>query len=115
MTQSPTDNYSLLTQQLILVIVLHADTTVPLDISSLKLNVAEYVAKVTSDDVYDQVRDELKAKCSPEKPAPVVEKKPEVPAEPPVEEKKTRAEKKAEKSAEKEAEKDAKEAEEAKT
>lgn len=109
MTQSPTDTYSLLAQQMMLDIVLHADTTVPLDINNLKLNVAEHVAKVTSDDLYDQVRDELKAKCSPEKPAPVEEKKSEAPPEP-TDEKKSRSEKKADKAAEKEA----KEAQEAK-
>ena len=66
MTQSPTDTYSLLAQQIMLDIVLHADTAVPLDISTLKLNVGEYAAKVTSDELYDQFRDELKAKCMPE-------------------------------------------------
>lgn len=81
MTQTPTDTYSLLAQQLMLDIVLHAETTVPLDINNLKLNVTEYAAKVTSDDVYDAVRDELKTKCMPEKPAPApaAEKKPDEP------------------------------------
>lgn len=66
MTQSPTDTYSLLAQQLMLDIVLHADTVVPLDMSTLKLNVKEYAAKITSDEMYDVVRDELKATCMPE-------------------------------------------------
>jgi F-type H+-transporting ATPase subunit alpha len=65
MTQTPTDTYSLLSQQLMLDIVLHADDTTPLDISALKLSVAEYAAKVTSDDVYDAVKQELLIKCSP--------------------------------------------------
>lgn len=79
MTQSPTDTYSLMSQQLMLDIVLHADTNVPLDVSNLKLSVAEYAAKITSDELYDQVREELKAKCSPEPPkAP--EPAPEAPA-----------------------------------
>ena len=68
MTQSPTDTYSLLAQQMMLDIVLHAETTVPLDINSMKLNVVEYVAKVTSDEQYEQVRDALKATCSLGKP-----------------------------------------------
>lgn len=77
MTQSPTDTYSLMAQQIMLDIVLHADTSVPLDISTLKLNVTEYAAKVTSDDVYEQVRDELRAKCMPEAKAA----EPEAPAQ----------------------------------
>jgi F-type H+-transporting ATPase subunit alpha len=66
MTQSPTDTYSLLAQQLMLDIVLHADTVVPFDMSTLKLNVKDYAAKITSDDMYDVVRDELKSTCMPE-------------------------------------------------
>ncbi len=81
MTQSPTDTYSLLAQQMMLDIVLHADSTVPLDISALKLNVLESIAKVTSDDLYDQVRDELKAKCSAAIPAKPSAEAPK-PAEP---------------------------------
>jgi len=72
MTQSPTDTYSLMSQQLMLDIVLHSDTNVPLDISTLKLNVAEFASRITSDDLYDGVRDELKAMCSPE-PKPSIE------------------------------------------
>ena len=53
-------------------IVLHSDTNVPLDISTLKLNVAEFASRITSDDLYDGVRDELKAMCSPE-PKPSIE------------------------------------------
>ncbi len=70
MTQSPTDTYSLLAQQMMLDIVLHADSNIPLDISVLKLNVTDYVAKVTSDDQYEHVRDELKLKASPLSKAP---------------------------------------------
>lgn len=82
MTQTPTDTYSLMAQQLMFDIVLHADVSVPLDISVLKLNVIEYAAKVTSDEVYDQVRDELMAKCMPiAKPAPA-EPVTETPAQP---------------------------------
>jgi F-type H+-transporting ATPase subunit alpha len=101
MTQSPTDTYSLMAQQLMLDIVLHADTTVDLDISNLKLKVGEAVPKVTGDDVYEQVRDELKAMCTPQpKPAPVEEK----PAEPaaPVDEKQAKKDKKEAEKAEKE-------------
>jgi F-type H+/Na+-transporting ATPase subunit alpha len=102
MTQSPTDTYSLMAQQLMLDIVLHADTTVDLDISNLKLKVGEAVAKVTGDDVYDQVRDELKAQCTPQpKPAPAPEEKPAEPAAP-VDEKQAKKDKKEADKAEKE-------------
>lgn len=74
MTQTPTDTYSLMSQQLMMDVVLHTDADAPLDISSLKLNVAEFAARITSDELYDQVRDELKAKCSP---APVAPAEPE--------------------------------------
>lgn len=65
MTQSPSDTYSLLAQQMMLDLVLHADDS-PLDVNAMKLNVSEYVAKVTGDDVYEKVRDELKAKATVE-------------------------------------------------
>lgn len=107
MTQTPTDTYSLIAQQLMLDIVLHADTNVPLDVSNLKLNVTEFAARVTGDDVYDQIREELKAKCTPEPPkaAPVEEKPAE--AAPPAE--LTRGQKKEQEKKAKEEAKQAKE------
>ena len=114
MTQSPTDTYSLMSQQLMLDIVLHSDATMPLDISNLKLNVAEAAAKLTNDDLYDVVRDELKAKCIPElKGAPSAEPAApvlETPTPPEKEDKKSKKDKKAEKKAEEEAKKSAEEA-----
>jgi F-type H+-transporting ATPase subunit alpha len=117
MTQTPTDTYSLLSQQLMMDIVLHSDSEIPLDIGNLKLNVADYAAKITSDDLYDQFRDELKTKCAPEPPKPAVEeKKPEVA---PVEEDKHESKKdkkkheQEKKEAEKQAEADSKEKQEA--
>lgn len=77
MTQTPTDTYSLLSQQLMLDIVLHADSTSPLDIGTLKLNVAEFAAKITDDSQYDAVKEELLIKCSPSYKPP----EPEAPAE----------------------------------
>lgn len=77
MTQTPTDTYSLLSQQLMLDIVLHADSTSPLDIGTLKLNVAEFAAKITDDSQYDTVKEELLIKCSPSYKPP----EPEAPAE----------------------------------
>ena len=63
LTQSPADTYSFMAQQLMLDIILNVADGASLDISALKLNVAEYAVKVTGDDDYDKVRDELKTKC----------------------------------------------------
>ncbi len=65
MTQTPTDTYSLMSQQLMLDIVLHAESTAPLDIPTLKLSVAEFAAQVTGDENYDSVKEQLLIKCSP--------------------------------------------------
>lgn len=61
LTQSPSDTYSLMSQQLMLDIILNLSDGQMLDISNMKLNVAEYAAKITTDDLYDKVRDDLKA------------------------------------------------------
>jgi F-type H+-transporting ATPase subunit alpha len=62
-TQSPGDTFSLMAQQIMLDIVLNLEDGAVLDIGTMKLNVKEYAEKVTGDDVYEKVRDELKAKC----------------------------------------------------
>jgi F-type H+-transporting ATPase subunit alpha len=62
-TQAPGDTYSLMAQQLMLDLVLNLEDGVTLDVSALKLNVNEFAPKVTSDDVYESIRDQLKAKC----------------------------------------------------
>ncbi len=61
LTQSPSDTYALMAQQLMLDIILNYNDGETLDISALKLNAVEYMAKVTGDDNYEKVRDELKA------------------------------------------------------
>ncbi len=66
LTQSPSDVYSFMAQQLMLDIILNSEDGTPLDVNQLKLLVNEYAAKVTKDEEYDAVRDELKAKCAPE-------------------------------------------------
>lgn len=66
LTQSPSDVYPLMSQQLMLDIILNCEEGTPLDVNQLKLMVNEFAAKITSDDMYDAVRDELKAKCAPE-------------------------------------------------
>jgi F-type H+-transporting ATPase subunit alpha len=66
LTQSPTDVYSFMAQQLMLDIILHAEEGEQLDVNQLKLNVNEFAPKVTGDENYDAVRDELKSRCSVE-------------------------------------------------
>jgi len=63
LTQSPTDIYKVMSQQLMLDIVLNQADTEALDVSNLKTLVSEHAAKVTKDEEYDAVRDELKKKC----------------------------------------------------
>ena len=62
-TQSPSDIFSLMSQQLMLDIILNLDDKTDIDVSSLKLNVKEYASKITKEEDYERVRDELKAKC----------------------------------------------------
>lgn len=76
-TQSPSDTYSFIAQELMLDIVLNLQEGETLDISALKLNVLDFAPKVTSDDVYEQVREELKSKAVVMlKGAPTSDKKP---------------------------------------
>ncbi|HSW85537.1 MAG TPA: sodium-transporting two-sector ATPase [Candidatus Saccharimonadales bacterium] len=63
LTQSPSETNSLMSQQLMLDIVLGLGDNEDLDLNALKLNVGEFAPKVTSDVLFDEVRDELKAKC----------------------------------------------------
>lgn len=62
MTQAPSDTYSLMAQQMMLDLVLHADNNT-LDVNAMKLNVNDFAPKVTGDDNYEELRDQLKAKC----------------------------------------------------
>lgn len=63
LTQSPTDVYSFMAQQLMLDIILNSPSDTQLDVNQLKLNVNEYAPKVTKEDDYEKVRDELRSKC----------------------------------------------------
>ena len=76
-TQSPSDTFSLMSQQLMLDIILNLADGEEIDINALKLHVTEYALKVTKEEEFDAQRDELKKKClielkgAPEtKPAP---------------------------------------------
>ncbi|MEX2014555.1 MAG: sodium-transporting two-sector ATPase [Candidatus Saccharimonadales bacterium] len=61
-TQSPTDIYNVMSQQLMLDVVLNAKEGEKIDVSNLKNFVLEYAAKITKDEEYDKIRDELKSK-----------------------------------------------------
>lgn len=131
LTQSPSDTFSLTAQQLMFDIVLNLEDGAQLDISALKINVNEYAGKITKDEEYEGIRDQLKAKCLVEiKGAPETEAKPneggddaspdtaagDKPAEAPKEEPKeepqeeAKSDKKADKKADSKAEKEPAEA-----
>lgn len=63
LTQSPSDIYPFMSQQLMLDIILNNEAGALLDVNQLKLNVNEYSVKITKDEEYDKVRDELKKRC----------------------------------------------------
>lgn len=64
--QSPSETYSLMGQMLMLDIVLNASDGQVLDLKTLKTNVPEYAGRITKDDEYEKVRDELFAKSAVE-------------------------------------------------
>jgi len=57
--QKPAEVYSINEQLLMLDIVLNADDSKVLDMKSLKANVSEYAAKLTKDEEFEPVRDQL--------------------------------------------------------
>jgi F-type H+-transporting ATPase subunit alpha len=63
LTQGPGETFSLLAQQLMLDLVLNAADGENLDIDALKLHANEYGAKITKDEDYDSVQQQLKALC----------------------------------------------------
>jgi F-type H+-transporting ATPase subunit alpha len=121
LTQSPTETFSLMDQQLMLDIVLNLEDGQEVDINSLKLHVHEHSVKVTKDEEFDAIRDQLKAVClielkgAPSKPAegaapeggdkPAAETPPEAP-KPELSKKEAKAEAKKEKEEAKDKEKE---------
>ncbi|MBC7581636.1 sodium-transporting two-sector ATPase [Aeromicrobium sp.] len=77
LTQSPTDTFSLWAQQLMMDIILNLEAGAELDISSMKLLVNEAGKRITKDEEFEAIRDEVKAKVA-KLPAP-----PEPPKEEP--------------------------------
>ncbi len=68
LTQSPTDVYSFMAQQLMLDLVLNTEPEEQLDVKKLQELSTEYAGKVTDDkeDTYEKVKAELKSKCTVE-------------------------------------------------
>lgn len=111
-TQSPSDTFSLMAQQLMLDIVLNLDVGLKLDMSVLKLNVTEFAARVTSEEVYEKIRYELKAKSViGGKTAESLETPPPPPPAAPVDPQQAKAAEKAKEKEDKEKEKQDKEQE----
>jgi F-type H+-transporting ATPase subunit alpha len=80
-TQSPTDTFSLMAQQLMMDITLNLEDGAELDVSALKLTANEFGKRVNKDEEFDAVRDELKAKVA-KLPPPPEEPKAETPPAP---------------------------------
>jgi F-type H+-transporting ATPase subunit alpha len=59
-TQSPTDSYSLIAQQLMLDIILNMADGEEIDLNKLKLKSNDYAVKLKTEDEYDSIRDDLK-------------------------------------------------------
>lgn len=97
LTQNPEDTYSLMAQQLMLDIILNIQEGEVLEISAMKLAATEHAARVTGEDVYEKIRDELKAKTL-NMTKTVLPKSPASPTEVPASETSVQAEKAAEKT-----------------
>jgi F-type H+-transporting ATPase subunit alpha len=63
LTQGPTETYSLMAQQLMFSIVLDLKDEEKISINDLKEKVHEAAKQITSDELFDKVRDQLKAAC----------------------------------------------------
>jgi F-type H+/Na+-transporting ATPase subunit alpha len=75
LNQGPAETYSLYAQQLMLDLVLNLEEGLKLDVDTLKSNVREFAERITKDEEYDAIRDELKANSLiQEKKAPAEEK-----------------------------------------
>jgi len=63
LSQKPSDTFSLMAQQLMLDLILNLPDGENLDLKSLKSNANDFASRVTGDDDYEQIRDELKETC----------------------------------------------------
>jgi F-type H+-transporting ATPase subunit alpha len=66
LNQGPSDTHSFYAQQLMLDIVLNLDAETKIDVDTLKTNVNDFAVKITKDEEFDAIRDQLKAKCTVE-------------------------------------------------
>ncbi len=63
LSQSPSDTFSFMAQQLMLDLVLNLPDGEDIDLNALKLHSNEFGKQVTGEDTYESIRDQLKAKC----------------------------------------------------
>lgn len=90
LTQSPTETYPVMAQQLMFDLVLNLADGEQLDLTALKANAIEYAAKITKDEEFDSVRDQLKAICLANSPQPAAQPAAQAPpAAPPTDDGKT--------------------------
>jgi F-type H+-transporting ATPase subunit alpha len=82
LTQSPTDTFSLMAQQLMMDITLNLESGAELDVAALKLTANDYAQRITKDEEFDAIRDELKAKVAKLPPPPEEPKAEEKPGDP---------------------------------
>jgi len=86
LTQSPSESFSLMAQQLMLDVVINRTDNEQLDLNALRLNAPKFADKIKDDKDYDKIRDQLKVVSMIElKGAPPKANKPpaDAPAEPP--------------------------------
>ncbi len=74
LTQSPTDTFSLMAQQLMMDIILNIEDGAELDISAMKLLVNDAGKRITKDEEFNAIRDEVKAKVAKLPPPPELPK-----------------------------------------
>lgn len=63
LTQSPSDTYSIMAQQLLLDIILNLEVGAVIDLPRLKKEVHAAAGKVTNDDDYEKIKAELRSNC----------------------------------------------------
>ncbi|HSX45800.1 MAG TPA: sodium-transporting two-sector ATPase [Candidatus Saccharimonadia bacterium] len=83
LTQSPSDTFPLMAQQLMFDIILNLGDGEELDINKLKMKSNEFASKITKDEEFDSIRDQLKAQCVVDLKGASDEKKDEKLAAPP--------------------------------
>lgn len=75
LTQSPTETFSVVAQQLMLDIVLNMKEGEDLDIEALKLNVGKAAQQASDDNAYEAAKEQLRSQCvARSKPKPAAEK-----------------------------------------